>query len=77
MIAYEIQLRYVIWDRIWDKIQSHTKSVRDELSLRTNLKKRKFFLWNRLLLLTPCDIMKKLWLQTLDDLKLQEVVDLN
>ena len=34
-------------------------------------------IWNRLLLLTSCDIMKKLLLQTLGDLKLQEIVDLN
>ena len=39
-----------------------------------------FICWrirNRLLLLTPCDIMNKLLLLTLGDLKLQEVVDLN
>ena len=34
-------------------------------------------LWNKLLLLTPCDMMNKLLLWTLGDLKLQEVVDLN
>ena len=40
MIAYEIQLRYVIGDKIQDKIQSRQNPVRDKIQPEKKPKKK-------------------------------------